>query len=96
MKSVLTPEDLKLAECKVEAQLEPTEIVTKARRQVAEAIQNRKAIQDEYAAVLTDLKLQIESAQAEFDPIGHVESAGFDAATVAAITGGNAKRLLGI
>jgi aminocarboxymuconate-semialdehyde decarboxylase len=33
---------------------------------------------------------------AEFDPIGHVASAGFDAATVAAIAGGNAKRLLGL
>jgi aminocarboxymuconate-semialdehyde decarboxylase len=34
---------------------------------------------------------------AEFDPIGHVASVeGFDAATVAALAGGNAKRLLGI
>ena len=33
---------------------------------------------------------------AEFDPIEHVASAGFDASTVAAIAGGNAKRLLGI
>jgi aminocarboxymuconate-semialdehyde decarboxylase len=33
---------------------------------------------------------------AEFDPIGHVASAGLDAATVAAIAGGNAKRLLGL
>ncbi|MBC7816194.1 MAG: pilus assembly protein N-terminal domain-containing protein [Planctomycetaceae bacterium] len=60
-------EDLKLAERKVEAKLEPTEIVTKARRQVAEAIRNRKAIQDEYASVLRDLELQIESAQIDVD-----------------------------
>lgn len=34
---------------------------------------------------------------AEFDPIGHVASVeGFDASTIAAIAGGNAKRLLGI
>jgi aminocarboxymuconate-semialdehyde decarboxylase len=33
---------------------------------------------------------------AEFDPIGHVAASGFDAATVAAIAGGNAKRLLGM
>ncbi len=60
-------EDLKLAVEKVAAQIEPTEIVTKARRRVAEAIRNRKAIQDEYAAVLRDLELQIESARAEVD-----------------------------
>jgi aminocarboxymuconate-semialdehyde decarboxylase len=33
---------------------------------------------------------------AEFDPIGHVASCGFDAATVAKIAGGNAKKLLGL
>ncbi len=34
---------------------------------------------------------------AEFDPIGHVASvAGFDQSTIAALAGGNAKRLLGI
>jgi aminocarboxymuconate-semialdehyde decarboxylase len=34
---------------------------------------------------------------AEYDPIGHVASVdGFDSATVAAIAGGNAKRLLGL
>jgi aminocarboxymuconate-semialdehyde decarboxylase len=33
---------------------------------------------------------------ADYDPIGHVASAGFDAATVAAVAGGNAKRLLGL
>ena len=34
---------------------------------------------------------------AEVDPIGHVASAaGFDASTVAALAGGNARRLLGI
>jgi aminocarboxymuconate-semialdehyde decarboxylase len=33
----------------------------------------------------------------DYDPIGHVASVdGFDPATVAAITGGNARRLLGI
>ena len=34
---------------------------------------------------------------AEFDPIGHVRrSSGFDASTIAAIAGGNAKKLLGL
>jgi aminocarboxymuconate-semialdehyde decarboxylase len=33
---------------------------------------------------------------ADFDPIGHVVSTGFDDATTAAIAGGNARRLLGI
>ena len=33
---------------------------------------------------------------ADFDPIEHVVSTGFDAATTAAIAGGNAKRLLGL
>jgi len=33
---------------------------------------------------------------ADYDPIGHVASAGLDAAAVAAIAGGNAKRLLGL
>jgi aminocarboxymuconate-semialdehyde decarboxylase len=33
---------------------------------------------------------------AEFDPLGHIASAGLDAAAAAAIAGGNAKRLLGL
>ena len=33
---------------------------------------------------------------ADYDPVGHVCGAGLDAATVAAICGGNAKRLLGL
>jgi aminocarboxymuconate-semialdehyde decarboxylase len=33
---------------------------------------------------------------ADYDPIGHVAGSGFDAATNAAICGGNAKRLLGL
>jgi aminocarboxymuconate-semialdehyde decarboxylase len=34
---------------------------------------------------------------AEYDPIGHVAAVdGFDAATIAAIAGGNARKLLGI
>jgi aminocarboxymuconate-semialdehyde decarboxylase len=34
---------------------------------------------------------------ADYDPIGHVASAdNFDAATIAAIAGGNARKLLGI
>jgi aminocarboxymuconate-semialdehyde decarboxylase len=34
---------------------------------------------------------------ADYDPIGHVAAAGgFDAATIAAIAGGNARKLLGI
>jgi aminocarboxymuconate-semialdehyde decarboxylase len=33
---------------------------------------------------------------AEYDPIGHVASAGLDASAVAAVAGGNAKRLLGL
>ena len=34
---------------------------------------------------------------ADFDPIGHVASVeGFDSATIAAIAGGNARRLLGL
>jgi len=33
---------------------------------------------------------------ADFDPIEHVVSTGFDADTVAAIAGGNAKSLLGL
>jgi aminocarboxymuconate-semialdehyde decarboxylase len=33
---------------------------------------------------------------ADYDPIGHVASAGLDAAAVAAVVGGNAKRLLGL
>lgn len=41
--------------------------VPNARRRVAEALRNRKAIRDEYATVLRDLELQIESAQAEVD-----------------------------
>ena len=33
----------------------------------------------------------------EYDPVGHIaEVAEFDAATIAAIAGGNAKRLLGL
>ena len=31
---------------------------------------------------------------ADYDPVGHVVSTGFDAATAAAICGGNAKRIL--
>jgi aminocarboxymuconate-semialdehyde decarboxylase len=33
---------------------------------------------------------------ADYDPIEHVASAGFDTATVAALAGGNAKQLLGL
>jgi aminocarboxymuconate-semialdehyde decarboxylase len=33
---------------------------------------------------------------ADFDPIEHVVSTGFDAATTAKIAGGNAKTLLGL
>ena len=34
---------------------------------------------------------------ADFDPVGHVaECRGFDAATIAALAGGNAKKLLGL
>jgi aminocarboxymuconate-semialdehyde decarboxylase len=33
---------------------------------------------------------------ADYDPIGHVASAGLDEATIAAVAGGNAKRLLGL
>ena len=33
---------------------------------------------------------------ADYDPVEHVVSGGFDAATTAAIVGGNAKKLLGI
>jgi aminocarboxymuconate-semialdehyde decarboxylase len=33
---------------------------------------------------------------ADFDPIEHVVSTGFDAAATAAICGGNAKRILGL
>jgi aminocarboxymuconate-semialdehyde decarboxylase len=33
---------------------------------------------------------------ADFDPIEHVVSTGFDAATTAALVGGNAKKLLGL
>ena len=33
---------------------------------------------------------------ADYDPVGHVLSAGFDEATTAAIVGGNARRLLGL
>ncbi len=33
---------------------------------------------------------------ADYDPVGHVVGAGFDAATTAAICGGNAKRILGL
>jgi aminocarboxymuconate-semialdehyde decarboxylase len=33
---------------------------------------------------------------AEYDPVGHIVEIGFDAATVAAIAGGNAKKLLGL
>jgi len=33
---------------------------------------------------------------ADYDPIGHVASAGLDSAAVAAVAGGNAKRLLGL
>jgi aminocarboxymuconate-semialdehyde decarboxylase len=33
---------------------------------------------------------------ADYDPIGHVASAGLDAAAIAAVAGGNAKRLLGL
>jgi aminocarboxymuconate-semialdehyde decarboxylase len=33
---------------------------------------------------------------ADFDPVEHVVSTGFDSATAAAIVGGNAKKLLGI
>jgi aminocarboxymuconate-semialdehyde decarboxylase len=33
---------------------------------------------------------------ADYDPIEHVVSCGFDVSTTAAIVGGNAKRLLGL
>jgi aminocarboxymuconate-semialdehyde decarboxylase len=33
---------------------------------------------------------------ADFDPIEHVVSTGFDASATAAIVGGNAKKLLGL
>ena len=33
---------------------------------------------------------------ADYDPVGHVCEAGLDAESVAAICGGNAKRLLGL
>jgi aminocarboxymuconate-semialdehyde decarboxylase len=34
---------------------------------------------------------------ADYDPVGHVASVqGFDASTIAAIAGGNAKKLLGL
>ena len=33
---------------------------------------------------------------AEFDPIGHLACAGLDQSTIAAIAGGNAKKLLGL
>jgi aminocarboxymuconate-semialdehyde decarboxylase len=34
---------------------------------------------------------------AEYDPIGHIDAVeGFDAATIAALAGGNAKKLLGL
>jgi NaMN:DMB phosphoribosyltransferase len=34
---------------------------------------------------------------AEYDPLGHIAAiGGFDAATVAALAGGNAKKLLGL
>jgi aminocarboxymuconate-semialdehyde decarboxylase len=34
---------------------------------------------------------------ADFDPIGHIAGVeGFDASTIAALAGGNAKRLLGL
>jgi len=33
---------------------------------------------------------------AEYDPVGHIAETGFDDATVAAIAGGNAKKLLGL
>ena len=34
---------------------------------------------------------------AEYDPVGHIAGVeGFDAATVAALAGGNSKRLLGL
>jgi len=34
---------------------------------------------------------------AEYDPVGHIaEVEGFDASTIAALAGGNAKKLLGL
>jgi aminocarboxymuconate-semialdehyde decarboxylase len=33
---------------------------------------------------------------ADYDPIGHVANAGLDGETVAAICGGNVKRVLGL
>jgi hypothetical protein len=33
---------------------------------------------------------------ADYDPVGHVCGAGIDAATITAICGGNAARLLGL
>ena len=33
---------------------------------------------------------------ADYDPVEHVVSSGFDAASTAAICGGNAKKILGI
>ena len=44
-----------------------TNTVPRARRHLDEAIRNRKAILDEYAAVLRDLELQVESARVEAD-----------------------------
>ncbi len=69
MNSLVAEAEENLASCQklFEKGLAGESVVAIDRRKVEEAIRNRKAIQDEYAAILRDLELQIESAQVEVD-----------------------------
>jgi aminocarboxymuconate-semialdehyde decarboxylase len=55
-----------------------------------------KALVETYGADRVVLGTDYPFDMADFDPVEHVVSTGFDAATTAGICGGNAKRLLGL
>ena len=55
-----------------------------------------KALVETYGADHVVLGTDYPFDMADFDPVEHVVSTGFDAAATAAICGGNAKRLLGL
>ena len=55
-----------------------------------------KALVETYGADHVVLGTDYPFDMADFDPIEHVVSTGFDASTTAALVGGNAKRLLGL
>ena len=65
--SVAEAEEILAAAVRDEGQSVVVDTVPRARRRLEEALRNRKNIQNEYAAILRELELQIEPAQAEQD-----------------------------